>query len=486
MTTLNQFTLAQLRAKLERRECSAPEILTDCLAAIAATEDTLGSFIEFDPTQHTRTAGASGALSGLPVGIKDLILVAGQPARAASRILEGFIAPYSATCVTNLQAQGAVSLGRLNMDEFAMGSSTETSAYGLTRNPWDISRVPGGSSGGSAAAVAGRQLPATLGTDTGGSIRQPAAFCGITGLKPTYGRVSRYGVIAFASSLDQVGPMARTAEDCALLLEAIAGHDPHDATSARQPVERWSAQLSEGPALTIGLPREYFGEGIEAGVRAAIERCIADLERQGHTFVEISLPSSQYAVGVYYLLATAEASSNLARYDGVRYGRRISGETLQAMYERTRGQGFGAEVQRRIMLGTFALSSGYYDAYYGRAQKVRQLITHEFHEAFARVDLILSPTTPTTAFAFGSRTQDPLQMYLADIFTISTNLAGLPGLSFPCGFADGLPVGAQLIAPAWREDRLLQTAHRYQLATDHHAQRAPYADGGSAHAKAVR
>lgn len=459
--------------------------MRDCLAAIASVEPRIGSFIEFDPSQVSRAPDATGILAGLPVGIKDLILVSGQPARAASRILEGFVAPYSATCVRNLQAAGAVAVGRLNMDEFAMGSSTETSAYGLTRNPWDPGRVPGGSSGGSAAAVAARELPATLGTDTGGSIRQPAAFCGITGLKPTYGRVSRYGVIAFASSLDQVGPMARSAEDCALVLEAIAGHDPRDATSAQKAPQAWYSQLSGSPQrYRIGLPREYFGEGIETGVRQRIEQCISTLRSQGHTFVDVSLPASQYAVGVYYLLATAEASSNLARYDGVRFGARVGAETLQAMYERTRGQGFGAEVQRRILLGTFALSSGYYDAYYGRAQKVRQLIAREFEEAFRQVDLILSPTTPTTAFAFGSRTQDPLQMYLADIFTISTNLAGLPGLSFPCGFVEGLPVGAQLIGPAWSEDRLLITAHQYQQATDHHTQLAPYAHGGQA-AKAV-
>ena len=410
-------------------------------------------------------------MTGIPLALKDIFLTAGVRTTCASRILENFIAPYDGTAVAKLKEQGAVLLGKLNMDEFAMGSSNENSHFGAARNPWDPDCVPGGSSGGSAAAVAARQAAATLGTDTGGSIRQPAAHCGVVGLKPTYGRVSRYGVIAYASSLDQVGPLARDVEDCALMLQAVAGYDPLDSTSVDTPVPDYAAALKGGvKGLKIGLPREYFIEGLDPEVRSAVEAAIAEYRRQGAELVEISLPRTDYAVACYYLIATAEASSNLARYDGVRYGLRLDrGQGLIDMYSASRAAGFGTEVKRRIMLGTYALSSGYYDAYYLKAQKVRTLIRQDFLDAFEKVDVILTPVAPTAAFRLGEKTADPLQMYLSDIFTIPVNLAGTCGLSLPCGAtAAGLPIGLQLIGRPFDEATLLRTGHAFEQATEWH------------------
>ncbi|NIR31874.1 MAG: Asp-tRNA(Asn)/Glu-tRNA(Gln) amidotransferase subunit GatA, partial [Gammaproteobacteria bacterium] len=401
---------------------------------------------------------------------KDIFCTDGVRTSCGSRMLDNFVAPYDATVVERLEAAGCVMLGKTNMDEFAMGSSNETSYYGPVNNPWDLERVPGGSSGGSAAAVAARLAPAATGTDTGGSIRQPAALCGITGLKPTYGRVSRYGMIAFASSLDQAGPMARTAEDAALLLAAMAGFDPQDSTSVNEPVPDYAATL-EGSleGLRIGLPRESLGEGVHAGVTRAVEDAAEVYRRLGARIEEVSLPNTALAVPAYYVVAPAEASSNLSRYDGVRYGYRCeSPQDLEDMYKRSRGEGFGAEVKRRIMVGTYALSAGYYDAYYLKAQKLRRLIRDDFRAAFETVDLILGPTAPTPAFRIGEKTDDPVTMYLSDIFTIPANLAGLPALSMPGGFADGTPVGVQLVGGYFEEARLLNAAHRFQQETDWH------------------
>jgi aspartyl-tRNA(Asn)/glutamyl-tRNA(Gln) amidotransferase subunit A len=438
-----------------------------------------GAFVALDLDRARRdlAAAPAGPLRGVPLAIKDILHVDGFPTTCGSRILAGYQPPFEAHAVAGLRQAGAVFFGKLNMDEFAMGSSNETSAWGPVRNPWDLDRAPGGSSGGSAAAVAARQTAGTLGTDTGGSIRQPAAFCGITGLKPTYGAVSRRGVIAFASSLDQVGPMARSAEDCAWLYSAIAGHDPLDATSAPHTPPPVEALLRE-PArnLRIGLPREYFdGEGLSAEVRTAVSALADWLTARGAEVMPIDLPHTRFSTAVYYLIATAEASSNLARFDGIRYGHRAAAvRGLADTYAHSRGEGFGTEVKRRIMLGVFALSSGYYDAYYGKAQRVRTRIREDFEAAFAKVDLILTPTSPTTAFRLGERLADPLQMYLSDVYTNACNLAGIPGIGFPCGFdAAGLPIGAQLMAPAYREDLLLGTVHAYQQDTDWHRQRPP-------------
>jgi aspartyl-tRNA(Asn)/glutamyl-tRNA(Gln) amidotransferase subunit A len=401
-------------------------------------------------------------LAGLPVGIKDVLSTAGVRTTCASRILENYVPAYTATAVARLEAAGAVMLGKVNCDEFAMGSTTENSAYGPTRNPRDRSRVPGGSSGGSAAAVGGEQCVVSLGTDTGGSIRQPAAFCGITGLLPTYGRVSRFGLAAFASSLDHVGPLAHTVKDCAYVLGAIAGHDPQDATSAMAPVPDYVAGLGASiGGLRIGVPREVFGAGLDEETGARAREAIETLRRAGCEVVDISLPNHEAAIAVYYVIATAEASSNLARYDGVRYGRRAAAESLAEMYRQTRNQGFGAEVKRRILLGTYVLSAGYYDAYYRKAQQVRALVARDFETAFAKVDLIATPTTPTPAFKLGEKA-DPLELYLADTFTVPASLAGIPAISVPCGLAHGLPVGLQLIAPAFEEARLLRAAHHYE------------------------
>ncbi len=414
-----------------------------------------------------------GPLDGVPVALKDVLCTRGVPTTCGSKILEHFVPPYDATVVQRLREAGAVLLGKTNLDEFAMGSSTEHSAFGPTRNPWDPARVPGGSSGGSAAAVAADLAAAALGTDTGGSVRQPAAFCGVVGLKPTYGRVSRYGLVAFASSLDQIGPFAKDVLDCALVLEAIAGHDPRDATSIPAPVPRYAAALTgDVRGLRLGVPREYFTPGMDPEVEQAVREAIGVLEKLGASTREISLPTTDYGIAVYYIIAPAEASSNLARYDGVKYGLRLpGGRDLVEMVSRTRAAGFGAEVKRRIMLGTYALSAGYYDAYYGRAQKVRTLVRRDFEAAFQAVDLIVAPTTPNVAFRHGEK-EDPLAMYLNDVFTVGGNLAGLPAVSVPCGFtAAGLPIGLQLIGRALDEARVLRAAHAYEQATSWLARR---------------
>ncbi|MCA1790839.1 MAG: Asp-tRNA(Asn)/Glu-tRNA(Gln) amidotransferase subunit GatA [Thioalkalivibrio sp.] len=402
---------------------------------------------------------------------KDIFCTRGVRTSCGSKMLDSFIAPYSATVVERMNAAGAVMLGKTNMDEFAMGSSNETSHYGPVRNPWDPERVPGGSSGGSAAAVAARLVPAATGTDTGGSIRQPASFCGITGIKPTYGRVSRYGMIAFASSLDQAGPMAASAEDCALMLNAMAGFDPRDSTSVERSAEDFTAGLgADLKGLRIGLPREFFGEGLDPDVRAAIEAALAVLRERGAELIEISLPNSGLSVPAYYVVAPAECSSNLARYDGVRFGHRCDEpRDLMDLYTRSRAEGFGAEVKRRIMIGTYVLSAGYYDAYYLKAQKVRRLIADDFRRAFGQVDVIAGPTSPETPFRLGEKSADPVQMYLSDIYTIAVNLAGLPGLSMPAGTVGNLPVGMQLIGNYFDEGRLLGVAHQFQQETDWHA-----------------
>ncbi|MDZ4298419.1 MAG: Asp-tRNA(Asn)/Glu-tRNA(Gln) amidotransferase subunit GatA, partial [Moraxellaceae bacterium] len=419
-----------------------------------------------------RAQGHAFALTGVPLAQKDIFCTDGVKTSCGSKMLDNFIAPYNADVITLCNNAGLVMLGKTNMDEFAMGSSNETSFYGAVKNPWDTSRVPGGSSGGSAAAVAARLAPAATGTDTGGSIRQPAALCNLTGLKPSYGRVSRWGMIAFASSLDQAGPMTQTAEDAALLLQVMAGHDEKDSTSIDYPVPDYSATLNDSlQGLRIGLPKQFFGEGLNADTAALIQAAIKELEKLGATTVEVDLPNSGLSVPAYYVIAPAECSSNLSRFDGVRFGHRCdSPKDLEDLYKRSRAEGFGEEVRRRIMIGTYALSAGYYDAYYLQAQKVRRLIKQDFDVAFSQCDVILGPTAPETAFALGAKQQDPIAMYLQDIYTIATNLAGLPGMSIPAGFVQGLPVGLQLIGPYWSEARLLNVAHRYQQVSDWHRQ----------------
>ncbi|GAB4405765.1 MAG: Asp-tRNA(Asn)/Glu-tRNA(Gln) amidotransferase subunit GatA [Anaerolineales bacterium] len=412
-------------------------------------------------------------LLGIPLAIKDILCTRGIPTTCGSRILENFVPPYDATAVERLKAQGAVVLGKTNTDEFAMGSSTENSAYFTTRNPWDLSRVPGGSSGGSAAAVAADMALGALGSDTGGSVRQPAGLCGVVGLKPTYGRVSRWGLVAFASSLDQIGPIAKDVRDCAILLQAITGHDPRDSTSVDAPVPDYLAALEGGiRGLRVGVPREYFVEGVQAGVADAVRAALRVLEGLGATLVEVSLPHTEYALPAYYLIAPAEASANLARYDGVKYGLSVreSGDVWD-MIRQTRGQGFGPEVKRRIMLGTYALSAGYYEAYYLRAQKTRTLIRQDFDRAFQQVDVLACPVSPTVAFPIGERAEDPLQMYLSDVFTLACSLAGVCGISVPCGFADGLPVGLQIIGNVFDEPTVLRVAYAYEQATDWHTRK---------------
>jgi aspartyl-tRNA(Asn)/glutamyl-tRNA(Gln) amidotransferase subunit A len=478
--------LADLALALRRREVSSEEVTRAALARIASLDPTLGAFLALDePGAIARAREIDrclargeevGPLAGVPVAVKDNLLTRGLETTAGSRILRGFRPTFDATAVERLRRAGAVLLGKTNCDEFAMGSSSENSAYRPVRNPWDPRRVPGGSSGGSAAAVAARLVFGALGSDTGGSIRQPAALTGVVGLKPTYGRVSRYGLIAFASSLDQVGPLTRTVRDCALLLQAIAGHDPRDSTSLEAPVPDYAAALGgDLRGLRLGVPRESLEEGVDPEVRAAIARSLETLRDLGAEVREISLSHSRYGIAAYYLIATAEASSNLARYDGVRYGHRAPApRDLGDLYARTRTQGFGPEVKRRIMLGTYALSAGYYEAYYLRAQKVRTLVCRDFEEAFREVDLVAGPTSPTPAFLLGERTSDPLQMYLADVFTVPCNLAGLPGLSVPCGFtAAGLPVGLQLLGRPLDEATLLRTAHAYEQATGWHLRPPP-------------
>ena len=481
---LHELTASQAAEAVRKHEVSSEDLVRALLARMEAVEPRISAFLHTDAEAalaeaRARDAGpSSGPLHGVPIALKDNLNVKGQPCSCGSRILRGYHAPYDATAVDRLRRAGAVLLGRTNMDEFAMGSSTENSSFHPTRNPWDTNRAPGGSSGGSAAAVAARECLAAIGSDTGGSIRQPAAFCGCVGLKPTYGRVSRYGLVAFASSLDQIGPLARDVRDAALLLDAISGHDPRDCTSLTDVPPGFISALGKGvKGLRLGLPREYFIEGMERDVEQTVRAAVAKLEGLGAEIVEISLPHTEHAVATYYVLATAEASANLARFDGVRYGARAEkAEDLLEMYGRTRAEGFGAEVKRRIILGTYVLSSGYHDAYYLHAQKVRTLIRRDFLRAFEKCDAILTPTTPTPAFKLGEKTQDPLQMYLADIFTIAVNLAGLCGLSMPCGFvARGgiLPVGLQIIGPWMREDTILRVADAYEQATAWHKEAPP-------------
>ena len=473
---LHTQPIAALRRLLTSREISAADLLRSVESSIAEKDPTIGAYLHRDfPTALAEAdkADLTQPLGGIPIGIKDIINVMGQPLTCGSKILAGkFTSPYDATVITRLRAAGAIPFGKLNMDEFAMGSSTENSALQITKNPHDLTRVPGGSSGGSAAAVASGTAVATLGTDTGGSIRQPASFCGIVGLKPSYGRVSRFGCTAYASSLDQIGPMTRTVEDAALILQAIAGPDPADSTCRRDPVPDFSAALTgEIRGLRIGLPDEYFGEGIDPEVRHAVTSSVQKLEAAGAEIQHVSLPHTSSAVATYYIIATAEASANLARFDGIRYGHRTENpKDLRELYDRSRAEGFGPEVKRRIILGTYVLSSGYYEAYYRKAQKVRYLIRQDFTRAFEKVDLILGPTCPTPAFKFGAHTSDPLQMYLADIYTIAANLAGLCGLSLPCGSTaptaetPALPIGLQFLGRPLAEATLLRAAHAAELA----------------------
>ena len=477
---MHNRTIAEHARALRNKEYSSVELTRHFLDRIHRLDGRLNSFVTVVDEQALSTAaqaderlrkGGAGPLAGVPFAHKDIFCTQGVKTSCGSKMLDNFIAPYDATCVAKLKAAGTVMLGKTNMDEFAMGSSNETSHYGPVQNPWDLAAVPGGSSGGSAAAVAARLAPGASGTDTGGSIRQPAALCGITGSKPTYGRVSRYGMIAFASSLDQGGPMARTAEDCALLLGAMAGFDPRDSTSVEQAVPDYTATLNDAIAgLKIGLPKEYFGEGLDAKVAKVIEAAIQEFRNLGAEVVEVSLPNTALAVPTYYVVAPAEASSNLARYDGVRFGHRCAApKDLLDLYKRSRGEGFGAEVKRRIMIGTYVLSAGYYDAYYLKAQQLRKLISEDFKQAFQSVDVIMGPASPTVAFNLGEKVDDPVTMYLSDIYTIAVNLAGLPGMSIPAGLVGKRPVGLQLIGNYFAEARLLNIAHRYQQATDWHA-----------------
>jgi aspartyl-tRNA(Asn)/glutamyl-tRNA(Gln) amidotransferase subunit A len=470
---LYRLTITEARERLRRREITSRELTRDCLARIAAVEPRLNAFItvtEAEAAAQAKAAderlaqGGAPDLCGIPLGIKDIYCTRGVRTTCASKILENFVPPFDATVVERLRAMGAVFVGKANLDEFAMGSSNENSAYGPTRNPYDLERVPGGSSGGSAAAVAAGECIASLGTDTGGSIRLPASFCGVVGIKPTYSRVSRYGVIAYASSLDQVGPFARTVRDAAIMLRAVAGADPRDSTCAARPIPDYEAALTgDVRGMRVGVPKEFFVEGMDPAVEEAVLNSLRTLESIGARTVEISLPHTGYAVAAYYLIATAEASANLARYDGVRYGVRAQADNNIELYNRTRAQGFGAEVKRRIMLGTFALSAGYYDAYYLKAQKVRTLIRRDFERAFERCDVIAAPVAPTTAFRLGEKTDDPLKMYLSDIFTISVNLAGLPGMSVPCGAdADRMPIGLQLVGPPFGEGIILRAGDAWE------------------------
>ena len=486
---LTDLTIHQMQQQLADGTTTAVALTEAFLAQIDATNEQLNTYITVcrdealaaaRAADEQRANGVVRPLTGIPVALKDIFVTTGVRTTCASKILGDFISPYDGTAVARLKEQGAVILGKLNMDEFAMGSSNENSAFGPVRNPWDNACVPGGSSGGSAACVAAAQAAGALGTDTGGSIRQPASHCGVVGLKPTYGRVSRYGVIAYASSLDQVGPLTRDVRDCAIMLGAVAGYDPADSTSVDTPVPDYLATLADGVAgKKIGLPQEYFIDGVDAEVKQAVDAAVAQYRELGAEIVDISLPHTKYALACYYVVATAEASSNLARYDGVRYGARVDeGGGLIEMYNRTRAAGFGAEVKRRIMLGTYALSSGYYDAYYLKAQKVRALIRQDFTAAFEQVDCILTPVAPTAAFKLGDKTADPLQMYLSDIFTLSANLAGICGLSMPCGInQQGLPIGVQLLGRAFGEAELLQTAYAFEQATDWHRQRPAVAKG---------
>ncbi|MGQ9503370.1 MAG: Asp-tRNA(Asn)/Glu-tRNA(Gln) amidotransferase subunit GatA [Thermogutta sp.] len=510
--SLSDLTARELLDRLRRGEIKAVDVVSECIQRVDQYDRELGAFLRINRDQalgqaekldRRRAQGENlGKLAGLPVAVKDNICTRGELTTCASRMLEHFVPPYDATVVSRLKAADAIILGKTNLDEFAMGGSTETSALGRTRNPWDLNRIPGGSSGGAAACVAARIVPLSVGSDTGGSIRQPAALCGVTGIKPTYGRVSRFGLVAFASSLDQIGPLAQTAEDCALLLEVLAGHDPKDATSIDRPVPAYSETIRQPvKGLRIGVVREHLGEGVAPEVAAAIQEAIKVFRSLGAEIEEVQLPHARYAVATYYIIACSEASSNLARYDGVHYGYRTDEKAMLAelaeerrllrqegktdamedldtalvrMYRKTRAEGFGAEVKRRIMLGTYALSAGYYDAYYLKALKVRRLIREDYDKAFEKVHLILGPVTPTPAFGLGEKINDPLAMYLFDLFTVGTNLAGLPAISVLCGFSkEGMPIGLHLQAPPLEEELLLRAAHMFQQATDWHQRRPP-------------
>ncbi len=479
MTPLHDMTVAELATGLKAKTFSATEVAQHFLAR--AQSDQTGSFLALNPeatlaqaqaADARLAAGTAGALEGVPLGHKDIFVTQDFPTTAGSKMLEGYRSPFDATLVRRLAEAGMVTVGKLNCDEFAMGSGNENSAYGSVKNPWDMARVPGGSSGGSAAAIAARIVPAATGTDTGGSIRQPASFCGITGIKPTYGRASRYGMIAYASSLDQGGPMARTAEDCALLLSAMCGPDAdRDSTSLDAPAEDFTKSLgADLKGLRIGIPKEFFGEGLAADVRAAVDAALAELTKLGATLVPISLPRTELSIPVYYIIAPAEASSNLSRFDGVKFGHRAKDYTdLESMYKKSRAEGFGSEVKRRIMTGTYVLSHGYYDAYYLQAQKIRRMIADDFQNAFKQCDVIAGPVAPKVAWKLGENANDPVADYLADIFTLPASLAGLPGMSVPAGFgAYGMPVGMQLIGNYFKEAQLLNVAHRLQQATDFH------------------
>lgn len=482
---LCRHTVSEAIRLLRAREISAREILDAVYQRIDAVEGSVKAFVTLTREQALKTAemvdtqrltnAEAQTLAGIPIAVKDNICTKGIPTTCSSKILSNFVPPYESTVTERLTEHGYVLVGKTNMDEFAMGSSTENSGFHSTRNPWNLEKIPGGSSGGSAAAVAADECLAALGSDTGGSIRQPAAFCGVVGMKPTYGRVSRFGLIAFASSLDQIGTLAKDVRDTALLLNVICGHDPRDSTSAPLPVPDFTSVLGRDiKGVKIGIPREYFVEGMDGEIEAAVRRSIAHLEALGAIPVAVSLPHTEYAIATYYILATSEASSNLARYDGVKYGLRAGARDLMDMYVQTRAQGFGPEVKRRIMLGTYALSSGYYEAYYKKAQQVRTLVKQDFERAFEQVDLLITPTTPTAAFSIGERIDDPLQMYLSDIFTISINLAGLPAISIPCGCtADNLPIGLQCIGRPFDEETILKIAYAYEQSTDWHRRKPP-------------
>ncbi|MEA2067886.1 MAG: Asp-tRNA(Asn)/Glu-tRNA(Gln) amidotransferase subunit GatA [Verrucomicrobiota bacterium] len=484
MADLHKPTITELSEKLDAGECTSVDIVNDVLASIDSTDGKIGAYLTIDrasaleqakAADEARAAGADLPMLGIPVAIKDLLNVKGQPCTCSSKILEGYVAPYDATAIAKLRAAGAVLLGRVNMDEFAMGSSTENAALGKTSNPWNPGHVPGGSSGGSAACVAADEAIVALGSDTGGSIRQPAAFCGCVGVKPTYGRVSRYGLTAFASSLDQIGPLAKTVKDAALLLEVLCGHDQMDSSSIDMEVPTFGKNLADDTSLAgmkLGLPKEYFVEGMDPEVEKTVRDAVEHCKSLGAEIVDVSLPHSKYAIAVYYIIATAEASANLARFDGIRYGLRVDGKDPLELYGKTRAAGFGPEVKRRVILGTYVLSSGYYDAYYKRAQKVRTLIRNDFSEAFKQCDAILAPVTPTPAYKLGEKTDDPLKMYLDDILTTPANLAGNCALSLPCGFSTGgLPIGLQIIGDSFAEETILKVAHAYEQTTGWHRQR---------------
>jgi len=481
---LNSLTISELTSRLHSREVTARQVLQACLDQIRRVDGRLHAFLacdeaealtQADAADRRIAAGETAPLLGIPIALKDVIAVKDQRLSCGSKILENFVSPYDATVTEKLRTAGAVVFGRVNMDEFAMGSSTENSAFGTSRNPWDADRIPGGSSGGSAVAVAADECIASLGSDTGGSIRQPAALCGCVGLKPTYGRVSRYGLVAYASSLDQIGSFSRDVRDAATLLGVISGHDRRDSTSVPEPVPDYPAALTgDIKGMKIGLPKEYLAtQGLDPEVKSAVDTAVSRLQELGAEPVEISLPHTDYAVATYYIIATAEASANLARFDGIRYGLRVDGKDPTELYSNTRGQGFGDEVKRRIILGTYVLSSGYYDAYYLRAQKVRTLIRQDFLKAFETVDAIVTPTTPTAAFKVGEKSEDPLQMYLSDIFTLSCNLAGICGVSIPCGFTGSprLPIGLQLLGKPFGEETILRIAHAYEQGTEWHRQK---------------